>query len=142
MKRIVMLSVVILLFSAPAWGQSVSGIRGVNGGVAALFNLTGTTSSLYIDGQGTQGFLSNPAGAGGAFQSSIFKTPYGPTWIGSQTTLGPQLNPGLISGGVQSSFNTSTGTFQLLSSPTIIPPPPRVLPPLPDIESTLLEQFP
>jgi hypothetical protein len=142
MKRIVMLSVVMLLFHAPAWGQAVSGIRGVNGGVAALHNLTGTTSSLYIDGQGTQGFLSNPAGTGGAFQSSIFKTPNGPTWMGSMGTLGPRLNPGLIAGGVQSSFSGTSGTFVLSSSPTIIPAPPPVLPPIPDIESTLLEQFP
>src|SRR5262244_2206695 len=142
MKRILSFSVVILLFHAPVWGQAVSGIRGVNGGVGALNNLPGSTSSLYIDGQGTQGFLSNPAGTGGAFQSYIFKTPNGPTWMNGITTLGPQLNPGLIAGGLQSSFSASSGTFVLSSSPTVIPPPPRVLPPLPDIESTLLEQFP
>ncbi|HTL63048.1 MAG TPA: hypothetical protein VL261_15490 [Nitrospira sp.] len=142
MKRIVILSAVMLLFTTPVWAQAVSGIRGVNGGVAALHNLTGSTSSLYIDGQGTQGFLSNPAGNGGAFESYIFKTPNGPTWIGSMTTLGPQLNPGLIAGGVQSSFNASTGTFQLLSSPTVIPAPPRQLPPLPAIESSLLDDIP
>src|SRR5215831_4316236 len=142
MKRVVMLSVVMLLFHAPAWGQAVSGIRGVNGGVAALHNLPGQTSSLYIDNQGTQGFLSNPAGTGGAFQSYIFKTPNGPTWMNSITTLGPRLNPGLIAGGLQSSFSSISGTFVLSSSPTIIPPPPPVPPPLPDIESSLLEQFP
>lgn len=142
MKRIMILSAIMLLFNTPVWGQAVSGIRGVNGGVAALHNLTGSTSSLYIDGQGTQGFLSNPAGAGGAFQSYIFKTPNGPTWMNGITTLGPQLNPGLVAGGVQSSFNASTGTFQLSSSPTIIPAPPRQLPPLPDIESTSLEDIP
>jgi hypothetical protein len=141
MKRIVILSVVMLLFNAPVWGQ-VSGVRGVNGGVGALHNLTGSTSSLYVDGQGTQGFLSNPAGTGGAFQSYIFKTPNGPTWMGSMTTLGPQLNPGLVSGGLQSSFSGTSGTFVLSSSPTIIPAPPRVLPPLPDIESSLLEDIP
>jgi len=142
MKRVVMLSVVMLLFHAQAWGQTISGIRGVNGGVAALHSLPGPSSSLYIDNQGTQGFLSTPAGTGGAFQSYIFKTPNGPTWMNGITTLGPQLNPGLIAGGVQSSFSASSGTFVLSSSPTIIPPPPRVPPPLPDIESTLLEQFP
>lgn len=141
MKRIVILSVGMLLFNAPVWGQ-VSGIRGVNGGVAALYNLTGTTSSLYVDGQGTLGFLSNPAGTGGAFQSYIFKTPNGPTWIGSMTTLGPQLNPGLIAGGIQSSFSGISGTFVLSSSPTVIPAPPRNLPPLPDIESSLLDDIP
>jgi hypothetical protein len=141
-KRVVILSVTMLLFHAPVWGQAVSGIRGVNGGVGALYNLPGSTSSLYIDGQGTQGFLSNPAGAGGAFESYIFKTPNGPTWIGSMTTLGPQLNPGLVVGGNQSSFSLSSGTFVLFSSPTVIPPPPRELPPLPEIESLLLDQIP
>ncbi|HKT35943.1 MAG TPA: hypothetical protein VJR03_14040 [Nitrospira sp.] len=141
MKRIVILTVVLLLSNTQVWGQ-VSGVRGVNGGVGALFNLSGTTSSLYVDGQGTQGFLSNPAGAGGAFESYVFKTPNGPTWIGSMTTLGPQLNPGLVAGGVQSSFNATTGTFQLLSSPTIIPAPPRPLPPLPDIGSSVLDDIP
>jgi len=142
MKRIIILSVAMLLFNAPVWGQAVSGIRGVNGGVGALHNLTGSNSSLYVDGQGTQGFLSNPAGTGGAFQSYIFKTPNGQTWMGSMTTLGPQLNPGLVAGGVQSSFSGTSGTFVLSSSPTIIPAPPRALPPLPDIESSLLEDIP
>jgi hypothetical protein len=142
MKRVVMLSVVMLLFHAQVWGQAVSGVRGVNGGVGALHNLTGTTSSLYIDGQGTQGFLSNPAGTGGAFESYIFKAPNGPTWIGSMPTLGPRLNPGLIAGGVQSSFSGTSGTFVLSPSPTIIPAPPPALPPLPDIESSVLEDIP
>ena len=142
MERFLSLSVVIVLFHAPVWGQAVSGIRGVNGGVGALNNLPGSTSSLYIDGQGTQGFLSNPAGAGGAFQSYLFKTPNGPTWIGSMTTLGPQLNPGLVAGGNQSSFSLSSGTFILSASPTVIPPPPRELPPLPEIGSPLLEDIP
>jgi len=48
----------------------------------------------------------------------------------------------LIAGGVQSSFSGTSGTFVLSPSPIIIPAPPRVLAPLPDIESTLLEQFP
>ena len=142
MKRVFFLSAVIVLFHAPVWGQAVSGVRGVNGGVGALNNLPGSTSSLYIDGQGTQGFLSNPAGAGGAFQSYLFKTPNGPTWIGSMTTLGPQLNPGLVAGGNQSSFSLSSGTFILSASPTVIPPPPRDLPPLPEIGSLLLEEIP
>ncbi len=142
MKQLLILSVVILLFHAPVWGQAVSGIRGVNGGVGALHNLTGSTSQLYVDGQGTQGFLSDPAGAGGAFESYIFKTPNGPTWIGSMTTLGPQLNPGLVSGGVQGSFSLSSGTFVLFASPTIIPAPPRNLPPLPEIGSSLLDEIP
>jgi len=142
MKRVFFLSVVIVLFHGPVWGQAVSGVRGVNGGVGALNNLPGSTSSLYIDGQGTQGFLSNPAGAGGAFQSYLFKSPNGLTWIGSMTTLGPQLNPGLVAGGNQSSFSLSSGTFILSASPTVIPPPPRELPPLPEIGSPLLEDIP
>src|SRR5689334_16372990 len=123
-KRIVILSVTILLFHAPVWGQAVSGVRGIGGGVGALHNLNGSTSSLYIDGQGTQGFLSNPAGTGGAFESYIFRNPNGQVWMGGITTLGPQLNPGLVAGGLQSSFSSSTGTFVLSSSPTIIPAPP------------------
>jgi hypothetical protein len=142
MKRVLILSVVMVLFHAPVWGQAVSGVRGVNGGVGALNNLTGTTSSLYMDGQGTQGFLSNPAGVGGAFESYIFKTPNGPTWTGGIMTLGPRLSPGLVAGGLQSSFSLSTGTFVLFSSPTIIPPPPPELPPLPEIGSSLLEEIP
>jgi hypothetical protein len=142
MKRVVILSVVMLLFHAPVWGQAVSGIRGINGGVGALHNLVGSTSSLYVDGQGTQGFLSNPAGAGGAFESYIFKTPNGQAWMGSMTTLGPHLSPGLVAGGLQSSFSSSSGTFVLFSSPTVIPAPPPNLPPLPEIESSLLDQIP
>ena len=132
----------MVLVHAPVWGQAVSGVRGVNGGVGALHNLTGSTSSLYTDGQGTQGFLSDPAGTGGAFESYIFKSPNGSTWIGGMTTLGPQLNPGLIAGGNQGSFSLSSGTFILSSSPTVIPSPPRDLPPLPPIESSLLEEIP
>ena len=142
MERVLSLSVVIVLFHAPVWGQAVSGIRGVNGGVGALNNLPGSTSSLYIDGQGTQGFLSNPAGTGGAFESYLFKSPSGSTWIGGIMTLGPRLSPGLIAGGNQSSFSLSSGTFILSSSPTVIPPPPRDLPPLPEIGSSLLEDIP
>lgn len=141
-ERVLSLSMVIVLFHAPVWGQAVSGIRGVNGGVGALNNLPGSTSSLYVDGQGTQGFLSNPAGAGGAFESYLFKSPNGPTWIGSMTTLGPRLSPGLVAGGNQSSFSLSSGTFVLFSSPTVIPPPPVDLPPLPEIGSSLLEEIP
>jgi len=142
MKRSLILSVVMLLFHAPAWGQAVSGVRGIGGGVGALYNLTGSTSGLYVDGQGTQGFLSNPAGSGGAFESYIFRNPNGPAWIGSMTTLGPQLSPGLVAGGLQSSFSSSSGTFVLFSSPTVIPAPPRDLPPLPAIESSLLDEIP
>ncbi|HJT21352.1 MAG TPA: hypothetical protein VJ746_12825, partial [Nitrospira sp.] len=124
MKRIVILSAALLLFHSLVWGQ-VSGVRGINGGVGALFSLTGPTSSLYIDVQGTHGFLSNPAGTGGAFESYIFRNPNtGQAWMGGMTTLGPQLNPGLIAGGVQSSFSGTSGTFVLSSSPTVIPPPP------------------
>jgi hypothetical protein len=141
MKRGVILSVTLLLFHAPVWGQ-VSGVRGLNGGVGALFNLTGPTSSLYIDVQGTHGFLSTPAGTGGAFESYIFRNPNGQAWMGGMTTLGPRLNPGLIAGGVQGSFSGTSGTFILSSSPTVLPPPPPALPPLPEIVSPLLEEIP
>lgn len=57
-------------------------------------------------------------------------------------TLGPQLSIGLISGENQAAFNPRTGTTQLVSSPTILPPPPRELPPLPEIESSILDDIP
>lgn len=138
MKRTLFLSVVLLLFHASAWGQTVSGVRGINGGVGALHNLTGPEGSLYIDGQGTQGYLNNA----GTFESYNFRIPYGPAWSGSMMTLGPQLSVGLISGANQAAFSSRTGTTQLLSSPTVFPPVPRELPPLPAIQSSLLDEIP
>ncbi len=138
LRRVGLLTGILIALSSPAWGQAVSGVRGINGGVAALHNLTGPTGSLYIDAQGTQGYLYSA----GTFQSYNFQASNVPVWSGSMMTLGPQLSVGLISGANQAAFNPRTGTIQLFSSPTILPPPPRELPPLPPIGSSLLEEIP
>lgn len=84
--------------------------------------------SLYIDNQGTQGFLYNP---GNNFQSFSFRNPTtGQAWSGAVTTLGPQLSIGLIQGANQ------TGT------PLVLPGPPRQTAPLPSIQSTILDDIP
>jgi hypothetical protein len=107
--------------------QSVSGVRGFDGGVAPLFSLVGP-GSLYIDNQGTQGFIINP---GNNFESFSFRNPTtGLAWSGAVMTLGPQLSIGLIQGANQS------------GSPVVLPPPPRQPPPLVDIQSTLLDDIP
>ncbi len=134
-KGLTLAALLLLVVHANAWAQTVSGVRGINGGVGALHGLTGPTGSLYIDGQATQGSLY----AAGTFQSYSFRSPNGPGWIGSIMTLGPRLTVGLIAGANQSFFSLSTGTTQLVSSPTVIPPPPRELPPLPEIDSSLLD---
>jgi hypothetical protein len=110
-----------------ASAQSVSGVRGFDGGVAPLFSLVGP-GSLYIDNEGTQGFLINP---GNNFQSYSFRNPTtGQAWSGAVMTLGPQLSIGLIQGANQA------------GSPVVLPPPPRQPPPLVDIQSTLLDDIP
>jgi len=112
---------------APAWGQTVSGVRGFDGGVAPLFSLVGP-GSLYIDNQGTQGYIYNP---GNNFQSFSFRNPTtGQAWSGAVMTLGPQLSIGLIQGANQ------------VGSPIVLPGPPRGTAPLPPIESTLLDDIP
>jgi hypothetical protein len=120
----------LLFFCAlqqPASAQSVSGVRGFDGGVAPLFSLVGP-GSLYIDNQGTQGFLINP---GNNFQSYSFRNPTtGQAWSGAVMTLGPQLSIGLIQGANQS------------GSPVVLPSPPRQPPPLVDIQSTILDDIP
>ena len=138
MKRVLILSVVMLLFHAPAWAQAVSGVRGISGGVGALHGLTGPTGSFYTDVQGTQGYLYSA----GTFESFNFRTPNGPAWSGSMMTLGPRLAVGLIAGGNQGFFSAGTGTNVLAGSPTVIPSPPRELPPLPEIQSSLLDEIP
>jgi hypothetical protein len=136
-RRIVMfpaaLSVLaLLLFALPsldsqAWGQSISSVRSFDGGVAPLFKLPGP-GSLYLDNQGTQGFLYNP---GNNFQSFSFRNPTtGQAWSGAVTTLGPQLSIGLIQGANQS------------GSPLVLPGPPRQTAPLPSIQSTILDDIP
>jgi len=122
----------LLLFALPslspqAWGQSISSVRSFDGGVAPLFNLSGP-GNLYIDNQGTQGFLYNP---GNNSESFSFRNPTtGQAWSGAVTTLGPQLSIGLIQGANQ------TG------SPLVLPGPPRQTAPLPSIQSTLLDDIP
>jgi hypothetical protein len=113
--------------NSQAWGQSISSVRSFDGGVAPLFKSPGL-GSLYLDNQGTQGFLYNP---GNNFQSFSFRNPTtGQAWSGAVTTLGPQLSIGLIQGANQ------TG------SPLVLPGPPRQTAPLPSIQSTILDDIP
>ena len=122
----------LLLFSLPSddsrvWGQSISSVRSFDGGVTPLFTLPGP-ASLYIDNQGTQGFLYTP---GNNFESFSFRNPTtGQAWSGAITTLGPQLSIGLIQGANQ------TG------SPLLLPGPPRQTVPLPSIQSNILDDIP
>ncbi|MGH7165515.1 MAG: hypothetical protein ACREIS_08340 [Nitrospiraceae bacterium] len=137
-KRITLATVLLLLVHANAWAQTVSGVRGISGGVGALHSLTGPTGGFYIDGQGTQGSLYSA----GTFESFNFRTPNGPAWMGSMMTLGPRLSVGLVAGANQAFFSGATGTNVLVGSPIVIPPPPRELPPLPEIQSSLLDEIP
>jgi hypothetical protein len=112
---------------SPAWAQSVSGVRAFGGGVAPLFGLTGP-GSLYIDNQGTQGFLYTP---GQNFETFNFRNPTtGQAWSGAVMTFGPQLSIGLIQGANQS------------GTPLVLPGPPRQTVPLPPIQSTILDDIP
>lgn len=133
--RTLLMIVLVLATQAPAWGQSASGTRGMNGGVGVLFGLTGP-GTLYLDSQGGQGYMYGF----NTFESYSFRnTTTGQAWSGGMMTLGPQLGVGLISGGNQSSFSLTTGANQLSGSPTVIPPPPRQPPPLPEIQSSFDE---
>lgn len=122
----------MLLFALPsmtsqAWGQSTSSVRAFDGGVAPLFKLPGL-GSLYLDNQGTQGYLYNP---GNNFQSYSFRNPTtGQAWSGAVSTLGPHLSIGLIQGANQ------------VGSPIVLPGPPRQTAPLPSIQSTILDEIP
>jgi hypothetical protein len=122
----------LLLFMLPSldsrvWGQSISSVRSFDGGVAPLFSLSGP-GNLYLDNQGTQGFMYNP---GSNFESYSFRNPTsGQAWSGAVTTLGPQLSIGLIQGANQS------------GSPLVLPGPPRQTAPLPSIQSTILDDIP
>ncbi|HET8721431.1 MAG TPA: hypothetical protein VFM24_05350 [Nitrospira sp.] len=131
LRQFALAAVVALLLvcglEEPASAQSVSGIRSFDGSVAPLFSLVGP-GSLYIDNQGTQGFLYNP---GNNFESFSFRNPTtGQAWSGAVMTLGPQLSIGLIQGANQ------------VGSPVVLPGPPRQPPPLVDIQSTLLDDIP
>jgi hypothetical protein len=117
----------MLCAGPPAWAQNVSGVRSFDGGVAPLFNLTGP-GSLYIDSQGTQGYLYTP---GLNFQSYSFRNPTtGQAWGGAVMTLGPQLTIGLIQGANQP------------GNAIVLPGPPRQTTPLSSIQSTLLDDIP
>jgi hypothetical protein len=122
----------LLLFALPsmnsqAWGQSISSVRSFGGGVTPLFKLPGP-GNLYIDNQGTQGFMYAP---GNNFESYSFRNPTtGQAWSGTLTTLGPQLSIGLIQGANQS------------GSVLVLPGPPRQTVPLPSIQSTILDEIP
>ena len=119
--------IVSLSGESSAWAQNVSSVRSFDGGVAPLFNLTGP-GNLYIDGQGTQGYLYTP---GQNFESFSFRNPTtGQAWSGAVTTFGPQLSIGLIQGANQS------------GTPIVLPGPPRQTAPLPSIQSTLLDDIP
>lgn len=112
------------LVERPADAQTVSGVRAFGGGVAPLFNLVGP-GNLYLDNQGTQGYMYTP---GNNVESYNFRNPStGQAWSGAIMTLGPQLSVGLIQGANQ------------IGTPTLLIPPPRQTPPLPEIESTLLD---
>ena len=117
----------ILLSPSIAGAQSVSGVRGLGGGVAPLFGLVGP-GNLYMDNQGTQGYIYN---FGNNFQSYNFHNPAtGQAWSGAMMTLGPQLSIGLIQGANQ------------VGSPLVFPPMPRDVGPLPPIQSTILDDIP
>ena len=117
----------VLCADSPAWSQSVSSVRSFDGGVAPMFSLSGT-GRLYIDNQGTQGYLYTP---GQNFESFSFRNPTtGQAWSGAVMTLGPQLSIGLIQGANQA------------GSPVVLPGPPRQTSPLPSIQSTLLDDIP
>lgn len=109
-----------------ASAQSLSGAssgQSLAGGVSPQFKFGGGT--LYIDNQGTQGFLYTP---GQHFESYSFRNPTtGQAWSGAVMTFGPQLSIGLIQGANQ------------LGNATVLPGPPRQTTPLPPIESTVFD---
>ncbi len=111
----------VFCLTSSAWAQSTSGVRAFGGGVAPLSRLPG--GSLYLDNQGTQGFMRTP---GQNFETYSFRNPStGQAWSGAVGTLGPQLSIGLIQGANQ------TG------NPLVLPGPPRQTAPLPPIRSTI-----
>ena len=121
-RKIVLLAVLLIGSHSVAWGQ-VSGVRAFGGGVGPLFSLVGA-GNLYLDNQGTQGYMYTF----NTFESYNFRNPVtGQAWSGAVMTLGPQLSIGVIQGANQ------------VGTPVILIPPPRELPPPPEIESTVLE---
>jgi len=126
-KRTLLVAVALVVLNSPAWAQNVSGIRAFDGGVAPLFSFFGP-GSYYIDNNGTQGYLYS---FGNNFESFSFRNPATrQAWSGGIMTLGPQLTIGLIQGANQS------------GSPVVLPRSPGQLPPLPSIQTSLLEEIP
>jgi hypothetical protein len=126
--RIASIAVAALFaLTSPAGAQSVSGVRAFGGGVAPLFSLVGP-GNLYIDAQGTQGYIYNN---GSNFQTFNFRDPSTrQAWSGAMQTLGPQLSIGLIQGANQ------------VGTPLVLPPVPRDVSPVPPVESTILDEIP
>ena len=107
-------------------GSGASSVRSFGGGVAPLVKFGG--GSLYIDNQGTQGFIFTP---GQHFESFNFRNPTtGQAWSGAIMTFGPQLSIGLIQGANQ------------VGNATVLPAPPRQTSPLPEIQSGILDEIP
>lgn len=126
--RILSIAVVgLFALTSPAASQSVSGVRAFGGGVAPLFELSGP-GNLYLDTQGTQGYIYN---FGNNFESYNFRNPMtGQAWSGAMMTLGPRLSVGLIQGANQ------------VGTPLVLPPIPRDVSPAPPVESTILDEIP
>ena len=125
-NRILVLAALGVMVHGLTWGQTVSGVRGISGGVGALFNLVGFSGNLYVDNNGNQGYIYTF----GTFETYNFRSAGGPAWSGGQMTLGPQLSVGLIQG-----VNQGPG-------PIVFPSQPRQTPAVPEIESTLLTDIP
>lgn len=122
-----LLGVGAFFFQTSAMAQSLSGAlsgQSLAGGVSPQFKFGGGT--LYIDNQGTQGFLYTP---GQHFESYSFRNPTtGQAWSGAVMTFGPQLSIGLIQGANQ------------VGTATVLPGPPRQTAPLPPIESGIFDE--
>lgn len=120
MGRVIVVSILIVEYHSLAVAQSVSGVRAFSGGVAPFFGLVGP-GNLYLDNQGTQGYMYTP---GNNFESYTFRNPStGQFWTGAVMTLGPQLTIGLIQGANQ------------MGSGVVLVPPPR------DVSSALVTPF-
>lgn len=120
------LAVAVVCTDTSAIAQTASGVRSFSGGVAPMFTLPG--GRLYIDNQGTQGFIYSP---GQYLQTYNFRNPTtGQAWSGAVMTFGPQLSIGLIQGANQG------------ANPTVLPGPPPQTAPLPPIESDILNEIP
>ncbi len=120
MRRVLLLSIMMVGWHGIVAAQSVSGVRAFGGGVAPFFGLVGP-GNLYLDNQGTQGYMYTP---GNNFESYNFRNPStGQYWSGAIMTLGPQLSIGIIQGANQ----TGTGV--------VLVPPPR------DVSTNLVTPF-